>query len=735
MPVETLHHILLVTEDDETVRQVQHILPSMYFILNTVSSQHEALERLAHHTFDAVITTGSLLDRATINWPVIAYTSDHDHLIQSLAQALDLPLATFASSELLFEATQAIVEVVDLDTVLHRAISAAIRLTHANHAVILLEENGHLNAHAGEITDFDPTVSRDVFESGHSARQRANVYAPITHQRQTLGVLAVSRNADCTPYHQRVLEQLASITGSSIHNARVHQANRDRMHDLERLLTTSQILNTNMPLNEAFINICAQLAVFLDVDSVFIYEWTGQHLRNSARYYRAKWETGPPVDPDHMHKAATWIDSPEPGIACILVLPVQTDILLRCYYTRQPHVDIRLDRIETSSSTSSDNLLCWLEDTTEKLHADWCDLAIDATSRVRSGQAVWLANPAPGIDLAQHPDLHHSLERHDIVTETTVLMDATDSETILGIPLVQRGSVKGLVVFARTDSSFNQREIDLGRAAVGQAAIALENLSLVHDLEQTVTSLRKTQDRLVQTARLSAMGELAGVIAHQINNPLTTIIVDTELMLLDEPADSPRYAALQAIARTGKRAANVARRLLAIARPVDPNASPDFINVVDSLRSIISLLQAHIEHANITLELDLPDTHPPPVLTTKGQIEDIWINLLINAYDALANRGNGHIGVKVQHLAETQQVSVSICDNGPGIPEEIQEQIFSPFFTTKPVGEGTGLGLHISREVAEAAGGTISVHSIPDKITRFTVLLPVTDETTMTKGE
>lgn len=731
MPVETLHHILLVTEDNETVRQVQHILPSMYFMLNRVSSQHEALEMLAHHTFDAVITTDSILDQAAVKWPVITYTPDHDHLVQSLAEALHLP----TPNDLLFEAAQAIAEVMDLDKVLHRTITAARRLTHADHAVLLLEDNGHLDAQAGEMTYFDHTISLDVFETGHSSRQRANIYVPITHQDRTLGVLAVTRNTDCAPYHQRVLEQLASITGSSIHNARVHRSNRDRIHELEKLLTTSQILNTNMPLDEAFVNICAQLAAILDVDSVFLYEWIGPHLHNSARYYRAMWEVGPPVDPNHIRTTATWIDLPEPGIACIRVVPLQPNGLLRCYYTRQPHVDIDLDRIDGFSSTNPDNLLCWLENITEKLQADWCDLAIGATSRVRCGQAVWLASPAPSIDLAQHPDLQRSLERHNIVTESTALEDATDSGTILGIPLVQRGSDKAIVVFARTDQSFTQPEISLGRAAVGQAAIALENLSLVHDLEQTVTSLRKTQDRLVQTARLSAMGELAGVIAHQINNPLTTIIVDTELMLLDEPADSPRYAALQAIARTGKRAANVARRLLAIAHPVDPNASPDFINVVDSLRSIISLLQAHIEHANISLELDLPDTSLPPVLTTKGQIEDIWINLLINAYDALANRGNGRIGVKVHYLPEAHQVSVSIWDNGPGIPEEIQEQIFSPFFTTKPIGEGTGLGLHISREVAEAAGGTISVHSVPDEITRFTVLLPVTGETTMTKGE
>jgi two-component system NtrC family sensor kinase len=119
----------------------------------------------------------------------------------------------------------------------------------------------------------------------------------------------------------------------------------------------------------------------------------------------------------------------------------------------------------------------------------------------------------------------------------------------------------------------------------------LENATLVHDLELSVRKLRAAQSKLVQTARLSAMGELAAVVAHQINNPLTTIIVDTELMLLDEPENSPRYIALQAIARTGKRAASVARRLLAIARPIDPTARPELIDVLESLGGVLSLMK------------------------------------------------------------------------------------------------------------------------------------------------
>ena len=121
---------------------------------------------------------------------------------------------------------------------------------------------------------------------------------------------------------------------------------------------------------------------------------------------------------------------------------------------------------------------------------------------------------------------------------------------------MQRGQIQGMVLFGDTRYArlFSEREIDLGRAIVGQAATALENARLVHDLEYSLQELKDTQDRLVQTARLTAMGELAAAVAHQINNPLTTILVDTELMLLDEPEQSRNYRSLLAISRAGKRA-------------------------------------------------------------------------------------------------------------------------------------------------------------------------------------
>jgi two-component system NtrC family sensor kinase len=221
------------------------------------------------------------------------------------------------------------------------------------------------------------------------------------------------------------------------------------------------------------------------------------------------------------------------------------------------------------------------------------------------------------------------------------------------------------------------------------------------------------------------MGELAAAVAHQINNPLTTIMVDSEMMLLDESPDSQNYKSLQAIHRAGKRASGVARRLLAISRPSDPESPPERIDVVETIQGVLSLVKAHIERDRIQIIPDLPEDPLPPVWAIQGQLDDIWLNLLLNAHDALIGCPDAKLGISASYPVDSDHLEVIVWDNGPGIPEKIIESVFKPFFTTKPVGEGTGLGLHICRQTAERAGGSISVTSAPGKGARFLVLLPV----------
>lgn len=618
------------------------------------------------------------------------------------------------------------------------------------------------------------------------------LYVPILLQGEPIGVLGVNNKTKedlFDVHHQQLLLNLASFAAIAIENARIHQEILDHARELQTLVAASQVMNASLSMESALPNICRQLANVLNVGYSEIYKWDREHnqLYSLSRFYQAMWSAGQgpllellrqpilraAVDNDR----SRWLNREDPvtsnekvyleqvGANAMLVIPLRTERqvlgVVRAFYVNAPPESPEAEVIQRVRSVGLEvlaNLLSQNEQVrfTSDIYrlamrinqfagSAWCDFSVvtkggSALSvQARVGNGVWLTPPYSIIDLKQHPELLQALQMQSLVYQqrdekpsptVKALLDRTHSRVVLGVPLVQRGKVQGLVVFADSERGriFSAHEVDLAQAIAGQAATALENATLVRELESSLQELKETQDRLVQTARLSAMGELAAVVAHQINNPLTTIIVDTELMLLDEEQGSNNFHALTAIHRAGKRAANVARRLLAIARPTDPNATPEMIDVVDTVNGILSLMQTHIERGNIRIVANLPEEPLPPVQAVKGQLDDIWLNLLMNAHDALIGQDDAKIGIEVYYVPERKSVNVVVWDNGPGIPEYIKDQIFSPFFTTKPVGEGTGLGLHICREVVENVGGSIHVESVPGHHTSFIVRLPVSSQ-------
>jgi signal transduction histidine kinase len=383
-----------------------------------------------------------------------------------------------------------------------------------------------------------------------------------------------------------------------------------------------------------------------------------------------------------------------------------------------------------------------LDDVKAALEADWIEfIEVDPKSgtlklRCVVGSGVWSEEPRPQIDVTGLPDVREALElrrplnyfqgEDDLPPGARSLFDATLCRSLLALPLIGRGQTLGLALFADTlhSRAFTSREVDLGRAIVGQAATALENVGLVRDLEASLSNLKDAQARLVQSARLSAMGELAAAIAHQINNPLTTIVLDTELLLELEPKNTQNYEVLSAVSRAGKRAAGVVRRLLAMARPISADAVRSEVSILDTIHDVASLVRPHIEREGIRLNVQLPSQRFPPVLAVPGELNDVWLNLILNAHDAVQGGKAPEIGVTANYDAGNASIEVHVWDNGPGIPSEIVGEIFKPFFTTKPPGEGTGLGLHICRQVVDRVGGAISVQTSASG-TRFMVRLPI----------
>lgn len=602
-----------------------------------------------------------------------------------------------------------------------------------------------------------------------------------------LGVNNKNTETVFDPRHQDLLMNLAAFAAIAIENARVHEEALERTRELQTLVEASHVLNSSLSLEKTLPNICEQLLKVVNVNYAAIHEWdrASNQLKMVAQCHRTLWGAGqgPIIDLSSrlvvqyaLDKSASPVitrrdvATPEGeiayltrhGVDTIQVVPIiggeQVLGLIQFSYVRPP-LDlpssetvhrVQLMTLEVLAMLSSQSNLTKpqgmfrvLETANQLTGADWCEVALLSpdrqalTTAVAVGTGIWSNGNPPAVDLAKYPDLASAVETQPVLSKLTdnrklsagvkYFLEATQCRSVVAIPFMRRGQTQGVVVMgdSRRSRAITERDIDMGRAVVAQAATALSNAQLLHDLERSFTELKDTQERLVQTARLSAMGELAAVVAHQINNPLTTIMVDSEMMLLDENPDSQNYKSLQAIHRAGKRASGVARRLLAISRPDDPEAPPERIDVVETIQGVLSLVKAHIERDHITIEADLPDEPLPSVWAVQGQLDDIWLNLLLNAHDALMGQENAKMGISASYEPAAQDLQVVVWDNGPGIPEKIINSVFQPFFTTKPVGEGTGLGLHICKQTAERAGGSISVQSAPGQGARFLVLLPV----------
>lgn len=602
-----------------------------------------------------------------------------------------------------------------------------------------------------------------------------------------LGVNNRSTEAVFDPRHQDLLMNLAAFAAIAIENARIHEETVEHTRELQTLVEASQVLNSSLSLDKTLPNICEQLIRVVNVNYAAVHEWdkATNQLRTTARCFRTVWNSGhgPVIDltkrlvvqyalEKSTFPVITGRDSSTPegeieflnrtGVDTIQIVPIvggdQVLGIIQFSFVRPPINSpaseslqrIQLMTLEVLAMLSSQSNLSKpqgmfrvLENANQLIGADWCEVALltpdrqSLVTQVALGIGIWASEPQPYIDLFRSPDLAESIKSQSVIIRSSdaskmtngikQFLEMSHCRSAVGIPLILRGQPQGIVVFAdsRRGRVLNERDIDVGRAVVAQASTALSNSYLLHDLERSFRELKDTQERLVQTARLSAMGELAAAVAHQINNPLTTIMVDSEMMLLDENPDSQNYKSLQAIHRAGKRASGVARRLLAISRPNDPESPPERIDVVETIQGVLSLVKAHIERDHIQIIAQLPDELLPPVWAVQGQLDDIWLNLLLNAHDALMGCEDAQLGISASYTPEADYLQVLVWDNGPGIPEKIIENVFKPFFTTKPVGEGTGLGLHICRQTAERAGGSITVESTAGKGARFLVLLPV----------
>ena len=233
------------------------------------------------------------------------------------------------------------------------------------------------------------------------------------------------------------------------------------------------------------------------------------------------------------------------------------------------------------------------------------------------------------------------------------------------------------------------------------------------------TEKRLLQDQLIQSEKMSAIGQLIAGIAHDLNNPLASVVGFSDF--LAESGDVPQALAepLRVIRQEAERAATIVKNLLSFARRQEGERLPQPLQPL--LESVLALLRNEMMALKVETALFV-EPHIPDIEMNPNQIKQVFVNLLNNAAQAIASTGRpGHITVTAKRWLDG--VAVSVADDGPGIPEELLPRVFEPFFTTKTEGEGTGLGLSICQGIIKEHGGRITLESSPGVGATFTVEL------------
>ncbi len=264
--------------------------------------------------------------------------------------------------------------------------------------------------------------------------------------------------------------------------------------------------------------------------------------------------------------------------------------------------------------------------------------------------------------------------------------------------------IKGHDEIASLAQSFNQMEDKLDHAMTA--------------LDEIITKLREKQSQLVEAEKLAGIGKLAAGIAHEINNPLTSVLTFSNLMLEQCPPDDPRYDKLKLMARETDRARTIVRQLLNFGRETVIKAVK--ININQPVTEITESLIAQEAFKGIEISLKLAD-NLPEVYADPAQVGQVVLNILLNAIHAITPPGR----IDVSSRLADKNVEVVFTDTGRGIPEEHMNKIFDPFFSTKAATKGTGLGLAVSYGIIKKHGGEIAVESTVGKGTTFIVRMPI----------
>jgi two-component system sensor histidine kinase HydH len=285
-----------------------------------------------------------------------------------------------------------------------------------------------------------------------------------------------------------------------------------------------------------------------------------------------------------------------------------------------------------------------------------------------------------------------------------------ESKAFASIPLIAKGKSIGLIAVDNhlTDRPITAADIGFLNLLANQAALAIENSRLYSNLQESNAQLFNAQNRLIQSEKLAALGEVVASIAHEIKNPLVSIGGFARRLERNLQEKSAEKKYMRIVLKEVNRLENVLNQTLAYSKEIPlPTTAQDINQIIEDS---LSLLQEEMQERNISILKDL-DPHLPPLASDPQQMKQIFLNLFVNAIQAMGSSGRLSVKTLREKEGEKEFLRIEVEDSGGGIPQKSLENIFNPFFTTKH--NGTGLGLAITHKIITRYGGEIEVINHP----------------------
>jgi two-component system NtrC family sensor kinase len=340
---------------------------------------------------------------------------------------------------------------------------------------------------------------------------------------------------------------------------------------------------------------------------------------------------------------------------------------------------------------------------------------LGAFAKVRVGRLVVVTE----LPLAEALSAGHRLVRSSVLFAVAILLAAFVVSVFfsraLTAPIIRLREATETIARGRFDIRVDKNRPD----EIGDLARAFESMA---------GRLEETQAQLIQAAKLAAVGQLGAGITHEVKNPLAGIVGMAQLARA-RATDPKLQEMLDRIERSGQRCVQILNKLLTFARPEARKLVSVDANVL--VAEADKLVRHQLKVNKVELEV-VPSATPALVLADAGELQQVLLNLAINAQQAMAPKGGQ---VRMSVAVEGEDVRIDVTDDGPGIPDEVKGRIFEPFFTTKATGEGTGLGLSVSAAIVQDHRGSLTVASEVGKGTTFTIRLPGKAKAERTAGE